>query len=240
MKTKILWGVILSSILNLLLIGGLLISEMKSHTFSLVLERRGIISVKDQVHPNYWAIQGWTNTLNKLNLDVDIAFFGNSITNGSDFQSYFPHKKIINLGYAGDNILGMCRRVPMLKAVNPEKIFIMAGTNDLVHVSLEEYRRRYLLLVSSIKDSIPNATIYIESVLPSNSLMGDYAPNEKVQKANAIAKEISDSYGCFFIDLYSIYADDKNELPAEFTPDGVHLYTQHYDKWASFISPYIN
>ena len=54
----------------------------------------------------------------------------------------------------------------MLEAVNPEKIFIMAGTNDLVHVSLEEYRRRYLLLISTIKESIPNATIYIESVLP--------------------------------------------------------------------------
>ena len=197
------------------------------------------MSLKDQDRPDNGEFQGWTNTLKKLNLDIDIAFFGNSITRGSDFQSYFPNKKIINLGYSGDDILGMCRRVSMLEAVNPEKIFIMAGTNDLVHVSLEEYRRRYLLLISTIKESIPNATIYIESVLPTNSVMGDYAPNEKAQQANAIAKEISDSYGCIYIDLYSVYVDDKNELPTDYSGDGVHLYPQHYDKWASCISPYI-
>lgn len=241
MKTKVLWGgVIISFVLNLALMGALFISEMKGHTFSLVLERKGLISLQDQAHPDYWAIHGWTNTLEKLNIDVDVAFFGNSITRGSDFQSYFPDKKIINLGYSGDNILGMCRRIPMLQVVNPDKIFIMAGTNDLVNIGLEEYRERYLKLISSIKDSIPNATIYIQSVLPTNSVMGDYAPNTKVQKANLIAQEISDSYGCVFIDLYSLYVNSENEMPAEYTRDGVHLYPQHYDKWANALSAYLS
>ena len=28
----------------------------------------------------------------KMNIDCDICFLGNSITRGSDFQSYFPDK----------------------------------------------------------------------------------------------------------------------------------------------------
>lgn len=49
----------------------------------------------------------------------------------SDFQSYFPNKKIIELGYPGDNIKGMQMRVAQIVAVHPKKVFIMAGTNSL-------------------------------------------------------------------------------------------------------------
>ena len=65
-------------------------------------------------------------------------------------------------------MIGMLRRVPILKAANPKKIFIMAGTNDLVHIGLEEYEKRYENLLRTIKDALPNARIYIQSVLPSN------------------------------------------------------------------------
>lgn len=233
-------GVIFISLfLNFVLLVLLFISEYKGRTFSKAIERRGLITIESQSLPDYWALKGWTNTLKKLRIEADIAFFGNSITAGSDFQAEFPDKKIVNLGYPGDNIKGMLRRVPMLSAVNPKKIFLMAGTNDLVHVSLEEYTSRYTQLINSIKDSIPNAKIYIESVLPSNHEMGDYAPNSKVQQANLILKNLSKTYNCIFIDIYHLYVNSKNELYPEYTRDGVHLFPYHYDKWASEIKPYI-
>src|SRR5690606_3127385 len=158
---------------------------------------------------------------------------------GSDFQLLFPDHKIINLGLSGDNIIGMKRRVPMLKAVNPKKIFIMAGTNDLVHVNLDEYESRYISLITTIKDSIPEAKIYIQSVLPSNNKLGKYASNAKVQEANKIAENIASKFNCVYINLYDLYADENNELPKEFTHDGVHLVPEKYDIWANAIRDYL-
>lgn len=228
-----------SVLVNLLLLGVVVVAERHGHVFAMALERRNIISLDDQMHPDYWARMGWTNSIEKLHTDFDIVFFGNSITRGSDFQHFFPDKKIINLGYSGDNIIGMTRRVPMIQAANPKKIFIMAGTNDLVHINLEEYKSRYTKLLTTIKDSLPYTKIYIESVLPSNHNMGNYAPNKKVQKANKIAKELATDFDCQYINLYDLYANKDNELPSNMTRDGVHLYKQHYDKWAEEIRKYI-
>ena len=228
-----------SVMFNLLLLGVVVVAEQKGHVYALALERRDIVHLDDQFHPDYWARMGWTNTIKDLHTDFDIAFFGNSITRGSDFQQFFPDKKIINLGYSGDNLTGMLRRVPMIQAAHPSKVFIMAGTNDLVHINLDEYKDRYTKLLQAIKDSLPNTMIYVESVLPSNQDMCSCAPNEKVQKANKIAEELASSFNGQFINLYDLYADKNNELPKEWTRDGIHLYPEHYDKWAKSIKPFV-
>ncbi|MDE7407378.1 MAG: hypothetical protein K2M76_03060 [Muribaculaceae bacterium] len=225
--------------MNLLLVGAVVVAERQGHVYGMAMERRGLMTVDDKSLPDYWARTGWANTIAKLDIDFDVAFFGNSITRGSDFQACFPDKKIINLGYAGDNMKGMMRRVNMLQAANPHKIFIMAGTNDLVHINIDEYRHRYKVLLKAIMDSLPDSEIYIQSVLPSNHSMGDYAPNEKVQVANKIAEELASEMGCKFINLYDLYVGADNELPGEITRDGVHLYPQSYARWAEAIKPYV-
>lgn len=152
-----------STLINILLLGVVVVAEKHSHVFENALVRRGYLKPDleaDKQSPDYWAIVGWTNTIKKLHMDFDIAFFGNSITRGSDFQLAFPDKKIINLGYSGDNMIGMLKRVPMIQSANPKKVFIMAGTNDLVHIGLNEYKARYTNLISAIKDSIPGIYIY--------------------------------------------------------------------------------
>lgn len=215
--------------------------EKESYVLRLALERRGIMELEDEAHADYWARKGWTNTIEKLHIDFDVAFFGNSITRGSDFQQVFKDKKIINLGYSGDNMLGMQRRVSMLTAANPKKVFIMAGTNDLVHIDLEEYKKRYDNLLSAITDSLPNTNVYVESVLPTNHYVGkgNYAPNSKVIKANEIARSLCKKYHCTYIDLYRLYVGADGELKETYTKDGVHLFPKHYDKWSNAIRPYI-
>lgn len=52
---------------------------VKSHYFERVLCKFGLIE-DNMVGGNYWAKVGWTNTLEKLNINADIVFFGNSIT----------------------------------------------------------------------------------------------------------------------------------------------------------------
>ena len=222
----------------LFLVGIVYIEETRTHFIQRSLARLGVIhGYDDKQSPDYWARVGWTNTIEKLHTEFDIAFFGNSITRGSDFQLAFPDKKIINLGYSGDKISGMLKRISMIQKSKAKKVFIMAGTNDLAHMDINEYKDRYTELISAIQDSIPGIKIFIESVLPTNPNVvgGKYAPNSKVQEANKVAESIAKELNCRYIDLYSLYADKNNELPRKLTIDGVHLYPNSYDRWAEKI-----
>lgn len=229
-----------SIVANILLIVVVTLVENRSHVLAQALERRGYITLDDTKDSNYWTRVAWANTIKKMHAEFDVAFLGNSITTGSDFQSFFPDKKIINLGYPGDNLPGMLKRVSMLEGSNPKKIFIMAGTNDLVHIDVETYRNNYIKLIEEINNKIPNAQIYVQSVLPTNTdFPKKYAPNKKVIQANKMIENISDSLNFKYINLYDSYTDSKGELIKELTRDGVHLFPDSYEKWAEIIKPYI-
>ncbi len=229
-----------SLLINLMLIGIIYIAESSGHVFGMALERRNLITLDDKSHPDYWARTSWANTIAKLHSEFDIAFFGNSITRGSDFQSAFPDKRIINLGYSGDNIIGMRHRVSMLKKANPKKIFLMAGTNDIFHINPDELIERYTQLLTVIQDSLPQSRIYIQSILPMNPSMKRGAPDDtKIRLANKNLKELADSKSIPFINLYDKYATTDGILPSKFTKDGIHLYPQYYDKWAEAIRQYV-
>lgn len=215
----------------------------KTNYLHKICYRYGLLEAPEVESPDFWALDGWTNTLKQMNYDADIVFFGNSITRGSNFNEYFPDKKICNLGYPGDNLFGMAKRVEMgqLQAVTPEKIFIMGGINGLKSLSLEQFEQAYRHLIVSICDSLPNASLYLESILPINHQFENgtlYADNEKITACNTIIKNIADSIGATYINLYSIYETD-GELKPEYTIDGVHIRPEHYDKWAEAITPFI-
>jgi len=211
------------------------VSEHYGHAFKDALVRRGLVERNAVKSSDYWAVQGWTNTLKKMNIDCDVVFLGNSITNGSNFQSYFQDVKIVNLGYSGDIIPSMIDRVEMVQAVNPEKIFIMAGTNDLAHVSIEKYVERYTALIIKLKKELPDARLYLQSVLPVNhSMRRDYASNNKIEEANVEVAKLAQQYGCTYINLYDLY-EEEGEMKIELTRDGVHLKPEAYGIWADAI-----
>lgn len=230
---------LLSLLLNIALLVAVVIGEHYGHAYHAALVRRGIVAYEDKKTGGYWDRVGWTNTLEKMNIECDAAFFGNSITRGSDFQQFFPDLSIVNLGLPGDNLLGMYYRINMVKAVNPKKVFIMAGTNDLFHCSVEQYSSRYEALLVTLRDSIPNAKVYIESVLPMNHKLSPNAPShDKITSANSTIKQLAGKYGCTFIDLYSLYVQD-GDLPKDLTREGIHLKPEAYRIWADAIKDYI-
>lgn len=218
------------------------IGYFKTNYINLKLQKIGLVEFDEKLRGDYWCIQGWTNTLEKLNIDVDVVFFGNSITRGSNFDKYFKDVSICNLGYPGDDTYGMTLRVKQIKAVNPEKVFVMAGINGLAHQSKEIFTIRYVALVDSIKETVPNAHIFIQSILPVNTQM-DMGKNfkgkeQRIQEYNEIVKSIAKEKECTYIDLYSLYAVD-GILPKQLTKDGIHLKPEAYERWANAIRQYI-
>lgn len=174
-----------------------------------------------------------------MQIDCDIVFLGNSTTVGSDFQAYFQDRQIVNLGYSGDDILGMSRRIKMVSAVHPDKIFVATGRNDLLQVSVDEYLDRYDSLITSLQNELPYAKIYMQSVLPVNHEMKpDYTSNEKISMVNKQIKELATKKNCTYIELYELFEKD-GELRKELTKDGVHLFPDSYRIWAEAIKNYV-
>lgn len=170
---------------------------------------------------------------------ADAVFFGNSITRGSDFYKYFEDKRIVNLGYSGDSMKGMMRRMDMLRAVSPDKVFMMAGINGFASQSLDEFTQQYNALTDSVRNACPQSEIYLESILPVNHCRFDiYGSNDKIIAANKIIATIAQQKGMTYMDLFSLYFMN-GELPDELTHDGIHLWPKSYDRWAETIRPYI-
>ena len=65
----------------------------------------------------------------------------------------------------------MLLRTNQIKAVNPEKVFVMAGINGLLIQTEQKFTEKYATLVDSIKLAVPTAKIYLQSILPVNPSM---------------------------------------------------------------------
>ena len=178
-------------------------------------------------------VDSWNNCISKLDMVVDVVFFGDSHTAGGDWQHAFPTVKSINLGYIGEDVKGMLRRVDVIKSVKPKKVFLMAGINGLQQQSLDDFEFWYVALVDSIRISVPDAELYIESILPVTSY-SDYCDNVKIHDANAIVRKIAEERGLTYVDLYSRYAVD-GALPNEMSYDGLHLTNNAYSAWYNEI-----
>lgn len=125
-----------------------------------------------------WVLESWKNSLHQFENDkIDIAFYGDSITMQGEWQRYFPSKRIINLGIAGDSIDGMKDRIVMLNAVNPRKVFIMGGINSITSENIEDSIGRYSQMLEIISRDLPEAEIYVQSTLPTRPI---YDPWKKV------------------------------------------------------------
>lgn len=182
-------------------------------------------------------VDSWNNCIKKLDMKVDVVFFGDSHTAGGDFQKAFPDVKSLNLGYIGEDIKGMLRRAEAIAAVQPKKIFLMAGINGLKDQSLSDFKYWYTALVDSIRTAVPNAELYIESILPVTA-SSDYCDNVKIREANKIVQHIAHERNITYIDLHTAYAD-KETLPENMSYDGLHLADDAYNIWYEAIKAFV-
>ncbi len=203
-----------------------------------ILSKLGIKAPKSEKN---WAIVSWNNSLKQVHYDSDIAFIGDSITQGGNFQKCFPDKKIINLGYGGDDIVGMTQRVSMLKNTSPEKVFIMVGINSLTNMNSDVCLETYSTLLTSVKAAVPEAEIYVQSVLPISAKKEKelFCSNDTIKKFNKEIKKLTEQNQMTYIELFSVFAEN-NQMNAKLSRDGLHLNSNGYEVWVGAIDNYIN
>ena len=235
-------AIILLSALCLVLIVFALYEIKKQGYMRKLAARFGLVA-RGKNAPMDFAVEGWKNCLSKLDYKCDAVFFGDSITRASDFRDYFEDVKICNLGFAGDTLEGMKKRVPMIAEVKPKKVFILGGINSLRDNNVDMTYKSYSELLDLIRGAVPEAEIYVQSLLPVGSQKEKkwygkgLVKNSTIRCFNERLKVLVSEKGMTWVNIYSEY-EKNGMMDPKYTTDGLHIY-DNYGPWAKVIKEYI-
>ena len=126
----------------------------------------------------------------------------------------------------------------MVARSNPRKIFIMLGANGLDWYPSAAVIADYEVMADTLITLCPEAMIYVISAPPGSAEMmeqlgivpGRYA------EFNVQLKALAERRGFYYLDFYSLLADEKGTLPRSYdSGDGFHLNTVAYQKLVDLV-----
>ena len=122
-----------------------------------------------------------------------------------------------------------------------KKVYLCLGVNELGVYNDQGFYQSYCKAIDAIRAIQPEAVIYIQGLIPLNegvvaqTIKRDYLTNQHLRVYNDLMKKAAEEKQVVFLDLYSEFVDENNELPAEASRDGVHLLRDGYQKWLAYL-----
>ena len=169
---------------------------------------------------------------NKTLGEVDVAFIGDSLTDGYDLATYYPGISVINRGIGGDTTHGVYDRLEVsVIEPAPKVIVMMIGTNNLGDMFTD-----YEDIILEIKKSLPDTHLVLLSIPPSSD---NYAErNGQIAINNVKIKSLAEAHGCTYVDVFTPLFDfERNQLCAEYTIDGLHFTPLGYSVITAEVKP---
>ena len=153
-------------------------------------------------------------------------------------------------GYTTDEFLAAIG--PMLLELEPAKLFINIGTNDIRSMPeggdwLTHLSANYRKICEIIRDKLPETKVYMMAYYPVNAAADPENPglkvrtNENVQKANRMVEGLASEFGFQYIDVNDGLKDEEGNLKREHTQDGIHFdaaaYRTVYERLKKYLTP---
>jgi lysophospholipase L1-like esterase len=90
--------------------------------------------------------------------------------------------------------------------------------------------------LKSFQDKTSKTEVFVQSILPlNNQKRPNNGTNNKIIELNAQLKNLAQEFSFHYIDLFSAFLDENNQLDARYTIDGIHLNGQGYLVWKGLI-----
>ena len=165
--------------------------------------------------------------------EVDVAFIGDSLTDGYDLSTYYPQYVTANRGIGGDTTFGLEERLQVsLYDLKPKVVVMLIGANNM-DTMLENYES----ILQGLKENLPESKIVILSL----TAMGGEQWGRKNQLAaynNVSIKLLAQKYDYTYVDLYSVLYDVSiGEVYEGYTTDGGHFTPKGYTVVTDTIAP---
>ena len=188
---------------------------------------------------------------------------GQIVFAGSSLMEMFPIEQFVaednlpvvvyNRGIGGDVTDGLLERMDeSIFDLEPKKVFINIGTND---ISRPEYKRERLMsqyrkILMQIQARLPETKIYVMSYYPVNRELPGADPeavkaqfgartNAELKEVNAEVEKMAEELGCTYINVFDCLLDEKGNLKAEYTIEGMHMYANGYAAVLEKLMPYL-
>lgn len=170
---------------------------------------------------------------------------GKAVFVGSSLMEMFPVEQwcedeiVYNRGIGGYKTTDI---LPILDVcvfdLMPKKVFINIGTNDLsdASISLDSVVENYDCILSRIEENVPGVRIYLMAYYPVNYEAASEAmkpclrirTNEKISRANELVKKLAEKHDQRYIDVNAPLMDERGNLRAEYTIEGMHIRPEGY------------
>ena len=182
---------------------------------------------------------------NKLNLyqqendkysdyEVDVAFLGDSLTDGYNLKLYYPDYVVSNRGIGGETTHGLEERLKVSAYdLKPKVVVMLIGGNNL-NTMFENYED----ILIGLKDNLPNTKVILLSLTAMGKDWGH--KNEIACLNNVKIKLLAEKYDYTFVDLFTPLFDiNIGEVYSDYTTDGAHFTSKGYEVVTSVVKPVI-
>lgn len=182
----------------------------------------------------------------------DAAFIGDSRTDG--FMIYSGVGTGKNLTSNGLSIFKLAekkaltidgKKYTLLEALALEeyqKVYLSLGVNELGYYDDNGFFASYCTAIDEIRRLQPNAVIYIQGLIPLNEGQIEEhngnrynLTNDHLRVFNDLMRQAAEEKQVVFLDLYSEFVNENNELPEEASRDGVHLSKEYCQRWLAYL-----
>lgn len=166
--------------------------------------------------------------------EVDVAFLGDSLTDGYNLSEYYPEYLTANRGIGGETTTGLLERMPLsVYELKPKVAVMLIGINN-VQTMFDDYEQ----LLIGLTENLPNTQVIILSL---TSMSGSWGERNQIAAYNNVKiKMLAEKYGFQYVDLYSPLMDlESGGIYPEYTTDGGHLTPKGYWVLTEEIKPAI-
>lgn len=123
----------------------------------------------------------------------------------------------------------------LLESKNYKKVYISLGLNELGWTHIERYIEEYTELINAVKESQPDAVIFVQALLPvskEKSDKGGTVNNAQIYWYNTNLAKMAEDTGTLYINADTPLIDENGCLLPDAATDGVHLKSEYCKIWA--------
>ena len=165
--------------------------------------------------------------------EVEVAFIGDSLTDGYDLERYYPQYVTSNRGIGGDTSFDLEKRLQVsLYDLKPQVVVMLIGANN-PETMLDNYEK----ILVGLRDNLPDTKVVLLSMTAmGGDVWGRW--NERACYNNVSIQLLAEKYDYAYVDLFTpLYDVSTGEVREGYTVDGGHFTPEGYAVLTAQITP---
>ncbi|TWU60042.1 Arylsulfatase [Rubripirellula tenax] len=195
--------------------------------------------------PN-WAKRDREMTQKAKQGNVDLAFIGDSITQGWEgagkdvWEKYYGKRKTINLGIGGDRTEHIIWRLTHgnLGKIQPKVAVLMIGTNNTGHFDQDpaQVAAGVQEILNILADKLPDTKVVLQGIFPRGDGPLDAKRLNNIA-INQMIRRMADGSRVHFLEIGDQFLEADGTISKKIMPDKLHLSPEGYERWAKALEP---